>query len=99
MADLGERVLQPDHALAHPLDLVGEQAVLPLQRATARDADPARQHRAAQDDDQQREDAAEPDQELENGLRYLHRPGRARAVGHQHDRPATLRLFRQCRLR
>src|SRR5947199_202920 len=38
-------------------------------------------------------------QELENGLRYLHRPGRARAVGHQHDRPATLRLFRQCRLR
>ena len=41
LADLAERILQADHALAHALNLVGEETVLPLERATARDADPA----------------------------------------------------------
>src|SRR5205807_4544029 len=60
--ELGERVPQPDEALAHALDLVRQQAVLPLERAAPRDADAARDGGAAQHEEQERDHTPDPDQ-------------------------------------
>src|SRR4029077_7853082 len=42
LAEAMQRIAQNRHALAHPLDLVGEQTVLILERAAARDVHAAR---------------------------------------------------------
>src|SRR6266702_1807670 len=92
-ADLVQRVAQPHHALAHPLDLVRENAVLVLERPAAGDAHPARNGGDAEHQERQRHHAADPDERLDHRLRQLDGAGSSRAVGHQHDGPASLRLL------
>ena len=63
-----ERVLQSHEPITQPLNLAGEQTVLALERAAAGDVHATRQRRAAQDEKQQRDHAADPDQRLDDGL-------------------------------
>src|SRR5437667_74992 len=58
-----------------------------------RDVHPARNGGDAQHQEGQRDHAADPDQRLDERLRYLHGAGRARAVRHDHEGPAALRLL------
>src|SRR5881396_1802623 len=93
LAEPVQRVPQPGHALAHPLDLVGEETVLVLERAAMRDVHAARNGGDAQHQERQRHHAADPDQRFDERLRYLHGARRARAVRHDHEGPAALRLL------
>src|SRR2546429_30408 len=54
LAEAVQRVAQPGHALAHLLDLVGEHAVLVLERAAAGDVHAARDGGDAQHQERQR---------------------------------------------
>src|SRR5881296_2476905 len=63
-----QRVPQPRHALAHPLDLVREQAVLVLERAAMRDVHAARNGGDAQHQEGQCHHAADADERFDEGL-------------------------------
>ncbi len=93
LAEHVQRVAQAGEALAQALNLTREQLVLALERATARDADTARQRRAAQHEEQQRDNAADTDECLDDGLRHFYGAGGTRAVRDQHDGPATVCLL------
>src|SRR6266513_1256268 len=93
LAEHVQRVAQAGEALAQALNLTREQLVLALERATVRDADTARQRRAAQHEEQQRDNAADTDECLDDGLRHFYGAGGARAVRDQHDGPATVCLL------
>src|SRR5216684_5482649 len=93
LAEAVQRVAQAGHPLAHPLNLVGEDAVFVLERTAAGDVHPARDGGDAEHQERQHNHAADPDQGLDGRLRHLNGTGRPRAVRHQHDGPASLRLL------
>src|SRR5258707_6255033 len=68
LADDVDGVTQSDEVLAQPLDLAREQLILALERAAPRDVDTARERRAAEHEKQQRDDAADADERLDDRL-------------------------------
>ena len=72
LAEHVERVTQSAEPLAQPLNLTREQLILALERAALRDVDAARQRCATEQEDQQRDNAAEADERFENRLGNLH---------------------------
>jgi len=71
-----ECVAQPRHALAHPLDLVGEQPVLIFSARLCVMFTPRENGGDAQYQEGQRHHAADPDQRFDERLRHLHGAGR-----------------------
>src|SRR5205823_720719 len=68
LAEHVQRVTQSDEPFAQPLDLAREQLILALERAAPRDVDTARERRAAEHEKQQRDDAADADERLDDRL-------------------------------